>query len=186
MKENLTDEGRRKGNRITSKQRSKPVICIQNGKIIGAFDSATEANRLTGIGQANISACCRKVRQTTGGCHWFFQTDSESYAKLLNCKQLNPDSEIQKILNYYHLTFEQIRSSSRKGRFTLCRTLIYKYLREEAEWKYSDIGKYLSRKNSTTSAMVKKFNELLSVNDKTAVQAWKIVEELCKTKTTQD
>lgn len=163
------------------KDSNKQVICIFGKKDIIYFQNTSEAAKTTGIPRSNISACCRGVRKSAGGCNWFFQTDTDRYAELLNRTEIDAEKEIQKILNYYAFSLEQIRSSTRRGRYTICRTSIYKYLREVCGWKFTDIGKLLNRKSSTVSKMIKNFNELLSVNDKIAVRAWLIVEEICIT-----
>lgn len=54
----------------TSKDKSKPVLCIETGIV---YRSATEAAKLTGAQRTNIVECCnRKPQSTTGGYHWKF------------------------------------------------------------------------------------------------------------------
>ena len=43
--------------------RSKAVLCLENGKIYG---STMEAERETGIKQSNISACCNGKQKSAG------------------------------------------------------------------------------------------------------------------------
>lgn len=54
---------------------SKPKVIIQldlNGRFIKEWNSLTEADKGTGIPFKNISACCRKKRQTAGGFKWMY------------------------------------------------------------------------------------------------------------------
>ena len=49
----------------------KSVAQIKNGIEIAVFDSATDAQRKTGINKSSISSCCRnKARITAGGFQW--------------------------------------------------------------------------------------------------------------------
>lgn len=47
-----------------------------NGNFIKEWKSACEAERQLKISQANISACCRNVRKTTGKCIWRFKEEN--------------------------------------------------------------------------------------------------------------
>ena len=51
---------------------SKKILQIKDGKIIAEFDAIMDAERMTGINNAQISACCRhkKYRKTAGGYNW--------------------------------------------------------------------------------------------------------------------
>ncbi len=52
---------------------NKPVVQITDiGVIINTFSSGKEAERHTGISQANISACARGKRSKAGGYKWEF------------------------------------------------------------------------------------------------------------------
>lgn len=52
----------------------KQIICIETNII---YDSASEAERKTGINRRNISFVCSGKRQTAGGYHWqFFNSDA--------------------------------------------------------------------------------------------------------------
>jgi hypothetical protein len=55
--------------------RKKVVMYDTDGNLIAEFDSATEAQRKTGIKQSNISKCClgRKYFRTAGGYVWKFK-----------------------------------------------------------------------------------------------------------------
>lgn len=182
MRSNLTPEIRMKGTKKVHELRAKSIICIKDGKIIGEFKSAAEAEDKTNVLASNILACCKKRRITTGGFRWFYGDDYESYDKLLNRAKENYLQEVDKILQYHRLTLAQIRSQNKSQRYSLCRTLIYKYLVEEAGMEYKDVGAYLKRKYNTISQLVNRFNDLLSVRDKTAINAWRAVEEFCITK----
>lgn len=46
-----------------------------DGNFIKEWKSACEAERQLKISQANISACCRGVRKTTGKCIWRFKEE---------------------------------------------------------------------------------------------------------------
>lgn len=55
---------------------SKPVVQYsKDGIEINRFESAVEAQRKTGIGNANISSVCLGIRKTTGGYIWKFADD---------------------------------------------------------------------------------------------------------------
>ena len=51
------------------RKRSKPVRCIETGII---YPSCIEAERQTGIHNANISHCCNGKLKRAGGYHWEF------------------------------------------------------------------------------------------------------------------
>lgn len=57
-----------KGNKIPPNMRR--VNQIKNGYILKTFISISNAERLTGIKGANISKCCRKLRNFAGGYQW--------------------------------------------------------------------------------------------------------------------
>lgn len=53
----------------------KAIACLsKDGKMVGKYDSATDAARILGINQANISACAMGKRKTAGGFAWHFLT----------------------------------------------------------------------------------------------------------------
>ena len=56
-------------NERMAKSKSKPVICIETGKI---YPSTIEIERQLGFSNANISRCCNKKYgyKTVGGYHW--------------------------------------------------------------------------------------------------------------------
>lgn len=49
------------------KDQSKPVLCVESGKI---YTSQREAARQTGAYQTSITQCCRGKLKTTKGYHW--------------------------------------------------------------------------------------------------------------------
>lgn len=49
------------------KAQNKAVYCVELDK---NFESAVEAARQLGLFHQNIYACCKGIRQTTGGYHW--------------------------------------------------------------------------------------------------------------------
>ena len=55
--------------------RSKGVLQIKNGQIIGEYGGLLEAYRKTGISFKNISSVCKGRRQTAGGYQWQFSSD---------------------------------------------------------------------------------------------------------------
>ena len=182
MHSNLTPKIQQKGTLKMAELRSKPVVCIKAGKLMGDFKSASEAAAKTGINATNISACCRGRRLSSGGFRWFYRDESHIYAELINPEQIDWLAESEKILHHHRLTLDQIRSKNNTDRYSGCRTLLYKYLREEVGMEYKAIAQHLHRGASTVTQMVQRFNDRLSVGDKDAVSAWKIVEEICKTK----
>ena len=52
---------------IIAKRSSKPVRCIETGKV---YPSTREAGRSLGIPNNNISYCCRGKQHTAGGFHF--------------------------------------------------------------------------------------------------------------------
>lgn len=54
---------------------SRPVIQFDmDGKQIGEFPSAKEAERQTGVWQSGISKVCNKTRISAGGFHWEYKS----------------------------------------------------------------------------------------------------------------
>ena len=62
---------------VRAQEARKKAVCQYSvdGKLINVFESATEAQRKTGIHQSNISKCClqRKNFHTAGGYVWKFK-----------------------------------------------------------------------------------------------------------------
>ena len=57
---------------------SKAVVqCREDGTLISTFESAKEAERQTGINNANIISCCigRKSHHTAGGYKWRYANE---------------------------------------------------------------------------------------------------------------
>ena len=59
------------GNKIPPHMKSVNQIDI-NGKVIATFISIQEAGRKTNIKSANISKCCRNLRNKAGGYQWAY------------------------------------------------------------------------------------------------------------------
>ena len=57
-----------KGNK--TQQKKKKINQIKNGNILKTFISISDAERKTGIKGANISKCCRNLRNYAGGYQW--------------------------------------------------------------------------------------------------------------------
>lgn len=53
----------------------RPVVQIENGKIINEFYSTQKASTETGIPQANIYKVCTGNRKTAGGYEWRFKDE---------------------------------------------------------------------------------------------------------------
>lgn len=53
--------------------KSKLVLQIKDGHIVAEFYGGKEAQRKTGIFQANISKCCNGERKTAGGYEWKYK-----------------------------------------------------------------------------------------------------------------
>ena len=75
MLKNLTDEGRRMGNKASMKVICKPVVAIRDGEFWGRWASASEAARITGANEVNIRACCKGKRPRSGGFEWYYEED---------------------------------------------------------------------------------------------------------------
>lgn len=54
----------------SAEKRRKPVAKMLNGNIVAIYNSAVEANRITGINCSKIRMCCRGERKTAGGFCW--------------------------------------------------------------------------------------------------------------------
>ena len=52
--------------------RAQMVFCVEKDKIFKCIKDATE---IMGVNSSQISACCRGVRHTTGGYHWYYIND---------------------------------------------------------------------------------------------------------------
>lgn len=63
-----------------------------NGDFIQQFNSIKEAERITGIDNANISACCNHKNHyyAAGGFQWKYTDDNNTIIKKYNNKQLKP------------------------------------------------------------------------------------------------
>lgn len=69
----------RKGKNLGSNHvNSKPVICLETGKIYAAI---SEASRDTGAKTTNISACCTGKNKYNHGYHWLFKEDYDKLSK---------------------------------------------------------------------------------------------------------
>jgi hypothetical protein len=60
--------------RMAEARRKRVAMCEIDGKVLAVFNSATEAEKHTGIHQSNISKCCLKRPNflTAGGYVWKF------------------------------------------------------------------------------------------------------------------
>lgn len=56
---------------------TKPVIQTKDGKFIAEYQSASEAQRVTGIFSSNISFSCNHKNRKAGGFDWYFKKDYE-------------------------------------------------------------------------------------------------------------
>ena len=66
---------------------AKAVLQLDvNKNILNKFNSTREAERLTGISQANISHCCLGKTNSANGYYWCYETDYDSYI----CKSIGP------------------------------------------------------------------------------------------------
>ena len=60
-------------NKKVAEKLSKPLFSVdKESGLIMWWQSASEAERQTGIDQGNISACCRGERKSAGGHIWFY------------------------------------------------------------------------------------------------------------------
>ena len=62
--------GLHKSNFNIKNPRSRCIICIETKE---EFETITEASLKYKLSNANISACCRGKRATTGGYHWKYK-----------------------------------------------------------------------------------------------------------------
>lgn len=53
--------------------KSKLILQIKDGHIVAEFYGGKEAQRKTGVFQANISKCCNGERKTAGGYQWKYK-----------------------------------------------------------------------------------------------------------------
>lgn len=57
----------------------KSVVQISmNGEFINRYDSIIQAHIITGIGQTDISACCRNISKSAGGFQWIFEENYDA------------------------------------------------------------------------------------------------------------
>lgn len=54
---------------------TKPVVQTKDGKFIAEYQSASEAQRITGIFSSNISFSCRHETRKAGDFKWYFKED---------------------------------------------------------------------------------------------------------------
>lgn len=66
-----SEEERRK---ISVSHGGHPVMCVETGIV---YESIHDAERRTGISNANVSAACHGKRKTAGGLHWKYITKEE-------------------------------------------------------------------------------------------------------------
>lgn len=57
--------------------KSKTVIQFDNGQVVAEFYGTSEASRITGIHQGDISRCCNNKRKTAGGYKWVYKEDCD-------------------------------------------------------------------------------------------------------------
>lgn len=74
IRTNKTAEGWKRCWEASSKARSKPVKCVETGKI---YKNAEEAKRILNIINAHINDCCNGKRKVAGGYHWEFMNRGE-------------------------------------------------------------------------------------------------------------
>lgn len=60
----------------------KPVLCIETGVI---YESCQEADTAIGVSRGKVSAVCCGSQETTGGYHWCFVDDIQTYNKYSHC-----------------------------------------------------------------------------------------------------
>lgn len=53
--------------------KAKIVQQIKDGVVIAEYHGIGEVKRITGIGTANVSACCRGVQHSAGGYQWKYK-----------------------------------------------------------------------------------------------------------------
>lgn len=62
---------------------AKPVVAIENDKLVGVYHSACEAGRKNRICIQNIVSCCSGKRKHAGGYQWFWENDN-TWCNLVN------------------------------------------------------------------------------------------------------
>ena len=91
-KQGLCEKVRESAYKTTRKSNiktSKPIAQMHiNGTIINVFNSIREAEKFTGINNANICYCCKGKRQTAGNFKWKYITIEELQAINQKVKEL--------------------------------------------------------------------------------------------------
>lgn len=73
LKIDYTTEKRKQVARENGKKRAKPVLQIENGKIINRYESAKRASIMTGIDHSHICEAARGKHKTSGGYEWMYE-----------------------------------------------------------------------------------------------------------------
>lgn len=67
-------------------KKSKPIVAISEGRLIARFRSAREAAAKVGSNKTSISRyCTKKYNDRKRGWLWFFESEIEKWACLVNC-----------------------------------------------------------------------------------------------------
>ena len=69
-----TVKQRSRTSHLNHKALSKPVLCFMEDVFVKEYPSMQEAERQTGIHQANISKCCNGIRKFAGGYIWKYKS----------------------------------------------------------------------------------------------------------------
>lgn len=60
----------------------KPVVQLDNGRVVNTFCSITEASKITGCNSGGISSACKGRRSQSGGYKWMYLSDYESQVSM--------------------------------------------------------------------------------------------------------
>jgi hypothetical protein len=73
----------RNGNKNLPQQNKIKIVAIKDGKP-RFFNSASEAQLITGIAHQSIRHCCNNKRKSAGGYKWFNEADICKWSKLIS------------------------------------------------------------------------------------------------------
>ena len=97
-----------KGNNVSH---PRHVIQIKDGKIIGKFNSVTEAGTHVGLTRYSISKVCLGINKSAGGFQWLYSEKDHNHINI----DLTFAKKIYDYDNYYIFSNSLIYNSSRKS-----------------------------------------------------------------------
>ena len=90
MVSNLSQEGRKKGANTNKIKYGRPIVAIQDGRLLGPWPCASLAKDYfmqqhgVYLAKMNIHNCCKGKRQTHKGMQWFYVDEPHKWEHLID------------------------------------------------------------------------------------------------------